>query len=439
MPWDNFILNRLRRSILLDLLNFWWKSKFSSRKEKYAKKLRWLQLVRRQVPNAFTVNEPQIFIDISSLVGNDNQTGIHRLVRSVAAHVSHVERYNGYRLSLVYASKYRKGYWHAFRYEYETFGRAGLPQNDLAVSYKKGDIFFGLDWNIKLVPHQEEFYCSMFSAGVKVFFNVYDIIPLQLEDIYSPSSRQYFENWLLSISRYTGVLCNSNAVAEEYREWRQEKGLPSDFVIDWFHLGADIENSHPSKGLPDNASSLLEEIRSATSILMVSSLHPRKGYAQALSAFELLWAKGDNVKLVIVGKDAPHSGSMAQRLREHPEQGKRLFWLDKVSDEFLELLYKASSAVLFASRAEGFGFAVWEGARYGKPLILRDLPVFRELAGDNATYFSGDKGEDLAKSVSLWVTLFENGHKFKSKNIPLHTWHESINSMLKMLKKHSNN
>ena len=431
------MLNLIRRSLLLDSLNLYSKAHFSSRKKKYAAKLAFAELIWRQSKVPYAADAPQIFIDISGLVGEDGKTGIHRVVRSVATYVSRTEVYNGYRLSLVYASKYRTGYWHAFEYERHVLGREGLPERDQPISFKAGDIFFELDWNMKLAALQRPFYERMVASGVKVFFNIYDIIPLQLDDLFSEKDQRSFENWLIEASRYTGVLCNSQAVADEYRAWRQKKGLSSDFVIDWFHLGCDIENSHPSRGLPENSDAVLKSMQATTSILMVSSLHPRKGYAQTLEAFELLWHKGSDLQLVIVGKDDPHSGGMAQRLREHPEQGRRLIWLDNISDEYLDLVYKACSAVLFASRAEGFGLAVWEGARYGKPLILRDLPVFRELAGDNATYFSGEKGDVLAEALTDWMEQKMENHLRSIPQIQCLSWNMAIASMLNKLISHA--
>lgn len=428
----NKVLSYIRGSLFFDYLNLYLKAHFSSKKEKYARKLTFVKLVRKQGHKSFLVGENQLFIDISSLVGGDNQTGIHRVVRSVATRVSHMKQYKGYRLSLVYASKYRTGYWHAFDYERRELGKEGLPDIDQPIAFKKGDIFFELDWNMKLTALQRPFYERMVEAGVKVLFNIYDIIPLQFDDLFSKKSQQLFEDWLLEASRYTGVLCNSQAVANEYREWRQKKGLSADFVIDWFHLGCDIENSHPSKGLPETAKEVLESLRSTTSILMVSALHPRKGYAQALAAFDLLWQKGSDAKLVIVGKDL-FMDDVAQQLREHPEQGRRLIWLNNISDEYLDLVYKACSVVLFASRAEGFGLAVWEGARYGKPLILRDLPVFRELAGENATYFSGLEPENLAEAVETWVSLCKEDLIPSSENIQILSWEESVEMLLRKL------
>ena len=427
------MLDWIRRSLFFDSLNIYAKAHFSSRRKKYKERLKWLERVRRQGHVPLAVEAPQIFIDISSLVGCDGQTGIHRFVRSVATCVSRMGAYRGYRLSLVYASKYREGYWHAFSYECSVLGKRGLPEIDPPIAFKKGDIFFELDWNMKLAALQRPYYERMVAAGVCVFFQVFDIIPLLLDDLFSPKARSRFEDWLMEASRYTGVLCNSQAVVEEYRAWRQHKALPADFALDFFHLGCDIENSHPSKGLPENAPAVLEAMRSTPSILMVSALHPRKGYAQALAAFEALWREGQEVKLVIVGKDDPHSNGMAQRLREHPEQGRRLVWLDNISDEYLDLVYKACSAVLFASRAEGFGLAVGEGARYGKPLILRDIPVFRELAGEGATYFSGLGPESLAACLQEWLEAFRQGKVRPSTGVTLPTWEESTLNMLEKL------
>ena len=254
-------LSYIRRSLFFDYLNLFLKSHFSSKREKYARKFRFVELVRKQGHKAFQVSENQLFIDISGLVGADNQTGIHRVVRSVATYVSRTEMYKGYRLSLVYASKYRDGYWHAFDYERRVLGKDGLPDVDQPISFKAGDIFFELDWNMKLAALQRPFYERLVASGVKVFFNIYDIIPLQLDDLFSEKDQRSFENWLIEASRYTGVLCNSQAVADEYRAWRQKKGLPSDFVIDWFHLGCDIENSHPSRGLPENSAAVLKSMQ----------------------------------------------------------------------------------------------------------------------------------------------------------------------------------
>lgn len=87
-----------------------------------------------------------------------------------------------------------------------------------------------------------------------------------------------------------------------------------------------------------------------------------------------------------------------RRIKRHPQLNKKLFWFSNVSDEFLAQLYIHAKCVIVASENEGFGLSVVEGAFYDKPLLLRDIPVFRELVGDDAYYFDGLSGEVLAKN-----------------------------------------
>jgi len=342
-----------------------------------------------------------------------------------------MEIYKGYRLSPVYASKYRQGYWHAFVWQRDTFGTEGLPHRDAPIAYKKGDIFYELDWNTRLVPYQKTVYEKMHREGVKVFFHVYDILPLQLTDLNNDKARYNFENWLVEASLYDGVLCNSRAVISDYTTWRGTKGLSHPFVTDYFHLGADIPQTEQSALMPDEMA-LLDRLKGSPVFLMVSSLDPRKAYEQTLSSFDLLWAEGQDVILVVAGKELKHH-EQAECFRAHPQRGKHFFWLGSVSDRYLDALYQAATAVLFASRGEGFGLAVWEGARYGKPLILRDLPVFRELAGDHAFYFSGTSPQELAEALRHWLDLYRAGNHPDSALIRPLCWEESIRTMLDTL------
>jgi len=122
-----------------------------------------------------------------------------------------------------------------------------------------------------------------------------------------------------------------------------------------------------------------------------------------------------------------------KRVEQHPEFGRRLFWLKGISDEYLNAVYEAASGVIMPSEAEGFGLAVIEGAHHGKPLILRDIPVFREIAGDNATYFSGLEPKPLAECLELWLEDFKRGSVIPSTGIKPLTWAESAQMLLQRL------
>jgi glycosyltransferase involved in cell wall biosynthesis len=86
-----------------------------------------------------------------------------------------------------------------------------------------------------------------------------------------------------------------------------------------------------------------------------------------------------------------------------------------------------------ASQGEGFGLPIVEGAKRGLPMIVRDIPVFREVAGPFATYFSGLEGLDLALAIEKWQELNSKGLAIQSKGMPWLTWSESTRSLLRIV------
>ena len=120
---------------------------------------------------------------------------------------------------------------------------------------------------------------------------------------------------------------------------------------------------------------------------MVATIEPRKGHHQTLKAFELLWGQGADINLVIVGKQGWLVEELIENIKAHSELNKRLFWQEGISDEYLENIYAESTCLIAASEGEGFGLPLIEAAQKGKPIIARDIKVFREVAGDYAYYF----------------------------------------------------
>jgi glycosyltransferase involved in cell wall biosynthesis len=172
---------------------------------------------------------------------------------------------------------------------------------------------------------------------------------------------------------------------------------------------------------------------------MVGTVEPRKGYTQVLEAFEHLWLKGIEVNLVIAGregwKDLPAEmrrdiPAIVQRLRSHTQSGKRLFWLEDVSDEYLEKLYSASISLIAASYGEGFGLPLIEAAQHRLPVIARDIPVFREVAGEHACFFDTRDSAQLAESLLRWMDLYKQNRHPLSVDMPWQTWKKSALQLL---------
>lgn len=81
--------------------------------------------------------------------------------------------------------------------------------------------------------------------------------------------------------------------------------------------------------------------------------------------------------------------------------------------------------MIAASYGEGFGLPLIEAAKHNLPIIARDIPVFREVAGNCATFFKGTSGKQLSKSISEWIEMYKNNIHSSSKSIKWITWEES--------------
>lgn len=378
----------------------------------------------------------QILVDISALAQIDLKTGIQRVTRSILRELL-LNQPTGYRVEPVYSSPGQ----HCYRYAREfTLRFLNLPVSGLRddpIDTNPGDIFLGLDLHHNAILAQVSYFQALRNAGVWIFFIVYDILPILKPEAFPPEIEEIHKKWLNSICGLSdGVICISQTVADDVAEWLKtsDQRRLRPLMIDWFHIGADIENSMPTLGLPDDSSLVLKLLSARPSFLMVGTIEPRKGYLQTIAAFEQLWASGEDANLIIVGKVGWKDFSeelrrtipeTVSRLRHHPELGRRLFWLEGISDEYLEKIYTASTCLIAASEGEGFGLPLIEAAQHKLPIIARDLPVFREVAGNHAFYFSGKEPLDLAGGIKEWLALYQLGRYPKSDGMSWLTWKES--------------
>jgi glycosyltransferase involved in cell wall biosynthesis len=271
-----------------------------------------------------------------------------------------------------------------------------------------------------------------------------------MPQFFPPGADVSHSNWLQTIGKFDGAICISATVAEELSAWLKiekfEQRLP--FRINWFHLGADLENSNPTSGLPKKAPETLAQLGNRPSFLMVGTIEPRKGYLQTLEAFTKLWEEGIDINLVIVGNEGWKSlpedmrrtiPEIIKLLRNHPECNKRLFWLEGISDEYLEKVYATSACLIAASEGEGFGLPIIEAAAHHMPIIARDIEVFREVANENALYFSGDSASNLADVIKKWLVLFKKNKISSKQRINWNSWSQSSAMLMDAILEKSKN
>lgn len=87
-----------------------------------------------------------------------------------------------------------------------------------------------------------------------------------------------------------------------------------------------------------------------------------------------------------------------RRLEALAPAGSLVFRNGVTDEEYRSTLLEAT-ALVSASRDEGFGIPLVEAMVVGTPIIVSDIPVFHEIGGESAGYFDPDDAEQLAGEV----------------------------------------
>ncbi len=364
--------------------------------------------------------QPRIFVDVSAICRHDARTGIQRVVRAVWSELA-ARSGTSFSALPVFATN-EHGYCYAPLDFLEVPHR---PNKLLPVSMGLSDQFLGLDLAAHLLPKYRQQLESWREAGAQLSVFIYDLLPLTHPQWFTSAASRNFTRWFDLVSNeFDRIFCISDTVADEVR--RRLVGGPK---IHRTFLGADLAASRPSTGLSDHVIEVLRKVADYPSVLMVGTIEPRKGYEAALAAFEELWKQdGANAPaLIIVGKGGWKTEALQKYIREHPENGSRLHWLDNASDQALCQLYEAAAVVLVASRAEGFGFPLIEAALHGRRVIARDLRVFREQRLPNVSYFEDDRPPSLANEIRIAIA---RGDRASSVSASLPTWKTCVDKLV---------
>jgi glycosyltransferase involved in cell wall biosynthesis len=280
-----------------------------------------------------------------------------------------------------------------------------------------GDHFIGLDFCRDYADLLEKALSQLKERGVPITLMVHDALPACEPTWFPEGVPEAFEAWLRVANACADrLLCNSQCTAKAISAVMAERGMDVSGVdMQVIPLGADFPLTPAVRApLPARNGRIKR-------VLTVGTIEPRKGHAQALAAFEQLWRQGAPFEWIIAGRVGWKVEGILARIAKHPELGRRLHWVERPDDRILTSLYRDCDILLAPSYGEGYGLPVAEAGRFGLTLILRDLPVFREIAGDCAVYFSGS-GHDV-----LMRTLLTSGEGANSNDIACrwNTWTES--------------
>lgn len=339
----------------------------------------------------------RLFIDVSVISKHDAGTGIQRMVRAVATQLLQSPP-AGWEIQPVCAT--RKRLYHPI--SWCSYGST----DSKPIEPRQGDVFLGLDFSLDTIRFHRRQLTAFKKEGGKLWFVMYDLLPLQRSEWFSDRLVVRFRTWLAILAGLAdGFYCISPPVETELRgELAKRYGLETGFETCVLPMGANLAQTSPSTGLPCDFETFLPRLKQSPTILMVGTLEPRKGHADVLAAFNVLWQRGCDCNLVIVGRPGWKTDALQTAVRNHPKNGQHLYWLEDASDEALSHLYGACDGVIIASYAEGFGLPLIEALGYGKYVLARDLPIFRLHETLGVVYFPAEANESiLADSIQAFV------------------------------------
>lgn len=300
-----------------------------------------------------------------------------------------------------------------------------IGEESLAI--RSGDIYFMPEFQIRGIQIPEDYPHPSYlrAMGVKTYAIIYDILPLLMPQYFEEKTNQAFLRYVQDILQgYDGVLTDSKAVSDELIQYYVDHELQTDHMvkIGWFHNGVDVSPESVDKNSVDPCTA---EFFLGQTFLMVGTIEPRKGHQLVFEAFEELWRNGCRARLCFIGRVGWNMQDFIEKIKAHEENGHRFLFLEGVSDQTLHFAYEHSAALIQASAGEGFGLPLIEAGQYGLPIICSDIPVFHEVAGENAIYFCHTSVKELRKVVCSFEGWLKEGKIPESSKIEYCSWTEA--------------
>jgi glycosyltransferase-like protein len=219
--------------------------------------------------------------------------------------------------------------------------------------------------------------------------------------------------------------CHERAIAEPYAHICVSAAVATELADGWGIKAAVIPNGvdYGRFAATDPAGRANWRARLGRYVLTVGGIEPRKGSLDLLEAYALLRSAHPEVRLVIAGGETLFDyrdyrarwEARAAELRVDPVV------LGQVAEGELPPLVAAASAFAFPSVKEGFGLAAMEALAAGVPLVVRDLPVLREVF-DGAARFATTH-QDLAAELCAALTDDAPVRRARGRRLAArHTW-----------------
>jgi glycosyltransferase-like protein len=186
--------------------------------------------------------------------------------------------------------------------------------------------------------------------------------------------------------------CHERAIIEPYAHVCVSASVAAELADGWGIKASVIPNgvayARFAAAAEDQAGQGLWRDQLGRYVLTVGGIEPRKGSIDLLDAFALIRYQYPGHRLVVAGGETlfDYRDYRVRWEQRALELGVEPIVLGAVPDDELPTLVAAADVFAFPSVKEGFGLAAMEALAANVPLVVRDLPVLREVFGPAARF-----------------------------------------------------
>lgn len=237
-----------------------------------------------------------------------------------------------------------------------------------------------------------------FKGKCKFTFSIYDILPITHPEWFR-------ENFALVFSRYFDLVwtladllvVNSDNVKSDIESHIAKKDLsfrknqPLIKKVNLWSVATPNARAKKSRG-DDSRDNFRIFANTDPTLLLLSTVEPRKGHKELIDAAKQAWAKGTKFNLLFVGQLGWISDSFKTEFQDFlKNEAGRATWRNSVKDAELEELMNVSDILVSPSLAEGYGLPLAEAMQRGLPVLANGIDTYKELFGGYAIFYGPDE------------------------------------------------
>lgn len=266
-----------------------------------------------------------------------------------------------------------------------------------------------------LFPRKELKGCDIFFTpnynipgfiSIPIFSTIHDLLFLDI-----PSLKGFVGRTIRKLASFRAIKISKNIfTVSEFSKSRILHHFPNTKHITVCYNGVEFPDSLTEK-IPDSLKSI------DSFFLYVGNIKPHKGIHLLLDAFQRRKEEGDTRKLVIVGNQhdfKTNDENLSARLNSLSDNHDIIF-TGFISQHYLIWLMKNASCLIQPSLYEGFGLPPLEAMHLGTPVILSDIPAFKELYNSFPVhFFKSNDSTSLSRAMKKEMSRIELDSDLKS-------------------------